>query len=77
MKKEALCDESLLLLVRPYAAVCTISTDEQMCGYGQQEGRGDESASFGVGKRYALDQPTTDGPPWPFGYWLNGLVTRP
>ncbi len=33
--------------------------------------------SLGCGKRYALDEPLTDGPPWPFGYVLNGLVTRP
>ncbi len=50
---------------------------EHMCRYGRQEGRGDESVSLGCGKRYALDEPLTDGPPWPFGYGLNGLVTRP
>ncbi len=48
-----------------------------MCRYGRQEGRGDESVSLGCSKRYALDDPSTDGPPWPFGYGLNGLVTRP
>jgi hypothetical protein len=36
-----------------------------------------ESVSLGCGKRYALDEPSTDGPPWPFGYGLSGLVTRP
>jgi hypothetical protein len=44
---------------------------------GRQEGRGDESVSLGCGKRYALDEPSTDGPPWPFGYGLNGQVTGP
>jgi hypothetical protein len=31
----------------------------------------------GFDKRYALNQPSTDRRPWPFGYGLNGLVTRP
>ena len=48
-----------------------------MCRYVREEGRGDGSVSLGFGKRYALDEPLTDGPPWPFGYGLNGLVTRP
>ena len=32
--------------------------------------------SLDFGKRYALDEPYTDGPPCPFDHGLNGLVTR-
>ena len=49
----------------------------QIVRYGWQESRGDKSVSLSFGKRNALDEPSTDGPPWPFGYLFNGLVTRP
>jgi len=45
-----------------------------MCG---KKARGDGSVSLDSGKRYALDEPLTDGPPSPFGRGIVGLVIRP